>query len=480
MTHGLVGALPIVLTAGWGIVILLLDAVARGPRRGWMAYVALLGLAAAAAAAAFAWAGAGSPRALFGGMLTVDRFALLFDLIFIVAAALCLLLQGEAPGEAPALVLFAVSGMMMLAHAGDLVMVFLGIETMSLPIYVLCAMGRGPRPAEAALKYFLLGAFASAFLLYGIALLYGATGTTNLSAIAEAAARGASPIYVAGMLLVTIAFAFKVAAVPFHMWVPDVYEGAPTPVTAFMAAAVKAAGFAVALRVFGAIFARPELVFGRSGWASVLAVLSALTMIVGNVAALRQESVKRMLAWSSVAHAGYVLIGVVASGVGGDAGRTAVIFYLAAYTFTTIGAFGMCAALGATRPVGRADAATMGDFAGLGARRPIFALAMTIFLLSLGGIPPTAGFFGKLLLFQAALEHRQLAWLVLAGVLTSVVAIAYYLRVVVAMYLREPAEAAAAPAAAPGAAVFALSIAAAAVLHMGLFPGVLLTILARL
>jgi NADH-quinone oxidoreductase subunit N len=370
-------------------------------------------------------------------------------------------------GEFYARIAFAVSGMQILAMATDLVSIFIGVETMSIAVYVLTGSWRhSPKSAEAAMKYFMIGAFASSVLLYGMALLYGSTGSTALAEIARHTSRvSGQPLFILGALLVIVALGFKIAAVPFHMWAPDAYEGAPTPVTAFMATAVKAAAFAVLVRLVSTAFGRNELAMGATGWASVLAVVSVLTMTLGNLTALRQDNVKRMLAYSSIAHAGYLLIGVVAIAVVGAEARGPLIYYLAAYTFTTLGAFGVVAWLG-----NRGDERlTLDDWAGLGTTHPPQALAMTIFMLSLGGIPPTAGFFGKFYLFRAALGKPTLVWLVVIAVLNSVVSVYYYLRVVTAMYFREagretkPLHAA--------SVAWALAIAAIATLLIGILPG---------
>ncbi len=421
-----------------GLVLMLLEAFAVGKRRGY-----LMPLTVVVCAVALEWrAAAEGSRAVFSGMLTFDRLSLFMDALFLSAAALTAMLAAPFMrehrfefGEFYALLLFATAGMIMLASATDLVTVFIGIETMSIAVYVLTgSWRRSAKSSEGAMKYFLTGAIATAILLYGIALIYGATGSTNLQAIARESVHLAStPIFLIGILLITVALGFKIAAVPFHMWAPDAYEGAPTPVTAFMAAGVKSAGFAVLLRLFGATFARADLAFGASGWASVLGVIAILTMTLGNLAALRQENIKRMLAYSSIAHAGYLLIGVVALQVVGAEARGPIVLYLAAYTFTTIGAFGVVAWIGSRGD----ERLQLDDWAGLASRHPAAALAMTVFMLSLGGVPPTAGFFGKFYLFRAALEKSGLTSLVVIAVLNSVVSIFYYLRVVTAMYFRE-------------------------------------------
>ena len=328
-------------------------------------------------------------------------------------------------GEYYALILLATSGMILLVSAVDLVAVFLGIELLSIPIYVLAGFDRRRlRSNEAALKYFLVGSFASAILLYGMALLYGATGATDFAAIRRAF-QPAEPLAAIGLALVVVGFTFKISAVPFHQWTPDVYEGAPTSVTAFMSVTVKVAAFAGLMRIVEAAFGG-----GSDGIRDVLWWLAALTMIVGNVMAVIQENVKRLLAYSSVAHAGYVLMGLVA---GTQAGHSAMLFYLFGYVFTNLGAFGVVIAL-AHR--GR-DADRIEDFAGLARTRPGLAALMTLFMISLAGIPGTVGFAGKLQVFLAAVREGYVG-LTLIAVLTSLVSIYYYLRVPVAMYMREP------------------------------------------
>ena len=318
------------------------------------------------------------------------------------------------------------------------------------------------------MKYFLMGADATGFLVYGIALVYGTTGgELSYAGIAGRVNKASeAPLFFLGEYFIIVALAFKVAAVPFHMWAPDAYEGAPTPVTGFMAAGVKAAAFGAIVRVLGSAFSSPVLVFDDArGWASVLAWLAVLTMTLGNLAAVRQDNVKRMLAYSSIAHAGYLLIGVVASGLGIASAKPAVLFYLLTYTFTTLGAFAVVAWIGNRKD----ERLYVDDWAGLGSARPGVAFAMTIFLLSLGGVPPTGGFFGKFYLFKAAMESPQLYWLVVVGVLNSVVSVYYYLRIVVAMYFRdskrplEPTD---------GISMRAgLLITAIAVVLLGVFPG---------
>ena len=354
--------------------------------------------------------------------------------------------------------LLSTSGMIFLAAANDLIVLFLALEIMSVAVYVLAGMlRREVRSTEAALKYFLLGAFATGFLLYGIAFFYAAAGSTRLDVIAQAVARDGLTAYtLLGIALLLVGFGFKVALIPFHVWAPDVYEGAPTAVTAFMAVGVKAAAFAAFARVFVAGLGRVA-----TSWTGLLWVLAALTMTVGNVTAVRQRSVKRMLAYSSIAHAGYALVGLVA---GGKDGGAALLFYLAVYSFMTLGAFAVLIALG-RRGEPNEDLA---DWAGVGFRHPVLGLSMAVFMLSLAGVPPTAGFAGKFYLFSAAVDAGQVG-LAVIGVLNSLVSVYYYLGVLVAMYMTEGERAIVAPAARP-CLVASILVAVAVTLGVGLLP----------
>ena len=433
----------LVLTA-WTIVVLLTVAwrhrTARDLRvAGWMT---LAGLASAAGAAWFLWwqraAAPGIPA-----MIAVDDFRFVADWLFLGTAAVTVLVSFDyleresllAP-EYYVLLLFGTLGMMLMAGGADLMMIFLGLEVMSVSVYVLTGINRrSVASAEAALKYFLLGAFGSGFLVYGIALVYGATGTTNLPSIGSQIALASlqsSVLLLAGLAFVLVGFGFKVAAVPFHMWAPDVYDGAPTPVTAYMATGVKAAAFAALFRVlaegFGAVAAWPQIVW----W------LAVATMVVGNLAALAQRTVKRMLAYSSVAHAGYLLVAVA---TGSAAGSAALLFYLVAYTLMTLAAFALLAAKGRN---GERDV-LIDDLAGLASGRPWLAFALAVCMLSLLGFPATAGFIGKWYILVAAIAAGQTA-LAAVLVLTSVVSAGYYLPVIMAMYMKpEPFEQAHAP-----------------------------------
>jgi len=474
--------LPLLTVVVGGCVLLLLEAFARAGSRRWVMHLGVGVVVVALAACWLVWRRIdhNGAVALFDGMILADKFSLFLAMIFLLATLFAMLISADyfdehafLYGELYPLLLFASAGMIILAMAGDLVTVFLGIETMSLGAYVMTgAFRRAKRPSEAAMKYFLTGAFATAILIYAIALVYGITGTTNLAAIRAATAAHTEPLFLIGELMLIVALGFKIAAVPFHMWAPDAYEGAPTPITGYMAAGIKAAGIAGILRVFSAGFGGDVLPYGQLGWATIFAVLAVITMTVGNVAALRQDNIKRLLAYSSIAHAGYLLIGVVAAGVTGgaegspDVARPALLYYLLAYTFTTLGAFGVVAYVGR-----RGDERNnVDDWAGLAARQPGAALAMTIFMLSLGGIPPTGGFFGKFYVFRAAMQpDGQLLWLVVAAVINSVVSVYYYLRIVMTMYFREPTrEVQRAPS---GAVTVALIACAVVVLLLGILPG---------
>jgi NADH-quinone oxidoreductase subunit N len=466
---------PMLILVAMGCLILIAETFVRGNARSGLAWLGVAACVAALIALVVEWPDAAKPEQHFSGMLVLDRMSLYLDAAFVTAALLTLLFappflreQGFEFGEFYALVLFCAAGMMMVVHATHMVSLLIGIETMSLAAYVLTgSWRRSLRSSEAAMKYFLMGAFATSFLVYGMALVYGATGG-ELSYAGIAAKTGEAskaPLFYLGEYFILIALGFKVAAVPFHMWAPDAYEGAPTPVTGFMAAGVKAAAFGGIVRLLDSAFASPLLIYDFTGWASILSVLAVLTMTLGNLAAVRQENVKRMLAYSSIAHAGYLLIGVVASGLGVASAKPAVLFYLVTYTFTTLGSFGVVAWIGNRND----ERLYIDDWAGVASARPAVGLAMTIFMLSLGGVPPTGGFFAKFYIFRAAMESPQLYWLVVAGVLNSVISIYYYLRVVVAMYFRDSSRPLAPT---DGVSLRAgLLLTAVAVVLLGVFPG---------
>ena len=423
---------PALVLTVTGLVILLLDLLPPANRKEHLGFIGLAGVVASLVITLSLW---GSDLRAFRGMVVLDSYALFFNLAIGYATGLVLLLSldylrryGIEAGEFYILVLFAAVGMMLMASAGDLIMVFLGLETMSLALYVMTGFFRNRiESGEASMKYFLLGAFASGFFIYGISLIFGATGTTNLEKIAAAITAGAGrdPLLVIGFGLLFVGFGFKIASVPFHMWASDVYEGAPTSVTAFIATGSKAAAFAALLRVLLSAFKAAP-----ADWTMLLWVLAVLSMTLGNVVAIAQQNLKRMLAYSSIAHVGYMLVGVVA---GGAFGSASVLFYVLVYTFTTAGAFGVILLLERNGQ----EAVRLEDFGGLATRHPLMALTLSIFLLSLIGIPPTAGFVGKFYLFGAAVRAGYI-WLAVLGVLNSAIAAYYYLRLIVFMYMREP------------------------------------------
>ena len=464
----------VVITA---IVVLLLGVFGRpaddgrnGEGKSYLAYLSLAGVIIAGVTAFYIWDGS---EPSVQGMVTADSMASFLNLVFLIVAGLSILVsvdyaarRGLGGGEYYALLLFSTAGMMFLGAATNLIVVFVALEILSIPLYVLSGFNqKDARSGESALKYFLLGAFSSGFLLYGIALLYGGTGSMSLATIAAVLKSGGGPLspYVwLGMGLVIVGFGFKVALVPFHMWTPDVYQGAPTSVTAFMSVGAKAAGFAALIRILaGALTTR------ASEWAAILAVLAILTMTLGNVAAIAQTNLKRMLAYSSIAHAGYILVGLVSGTI---AGLQAMLFYLAAYAFMNIGAFAVVIALSRDATPGGASAAAGGerldDFAGLGSTHPWLAGAMTLFMLSLAGMPPLVGFLGKLYVFAAAVQGGWW-WLAAVAVINSVISAYFYLRVVAYMYMRKPV------AADPGVPRFAVSPA----LAVGIFLAVVGTVL---
>ncbi len=485
--QGLFYAAPLGILVVFGLLLILAEAFAVGERRGFLMTLTVAGCVIAALVSALLYRALadGNPgQSLFSGMLVVDRFALLFTAVFALITAATAMIAAPHQreynwnmGEFYGIILLTVSGMTMLAMAGDLVTIFIGIETMSIGVYVLtAARRRSRRSAEAAMKYFLMGAFATGFLLYGIALIYGATGTTNLAEISRRLGEmGSEPVFIIGIFFLIIAFGFKVAMFPFHMWAPDAYEGAPTPVTGFMASAVKAAAFVAMIRVFGEALTDASMPLGRLGWATIFAVLAAITMTVGNIAALRQKSLKRMLAYSSISHAGVLMVGLVALGVGaGQDARDAIVYYLLAYSVTTMGAFAVACWIGSrgsSHSESRNEERTnVDDYSGLASKYPAAALSMTIFMLSLGGMPPTNGFVGKFVIFKTAttVYDQQLMWLVIVGVLNSIVSIFYYLRVVMAMYFREETGEFKPLKSAP--IVFVIVASAILVLEMGLLP----------
>jgi len=429
-----------------------------------LVFLSLVGIALAAGETLALW---GVQESAFNDSIVLDNFALFFALIFLMAAGLTILSSigfvrqaGIHEGEFYALVLFATVGMMLMAAANDLMVFFLGLETMSIAVYVLTGMFRtDSRSSEAAMKYFLMGAFATGFLLYGIALIYGATGSTNLDLIADYLSGQPSewPLYlIGGGFLLLIGFAFKVGAVPFHFWVPDVYEGAPTPITGFMSVAVKAAAFAAWARIL-----LHKLSALDSDWLFPLWIITIATMTFGNLLAISQSSVKRMLAYSSIAHAGYLLIPIV---VGAEWGGLPLLFYVLTYSFMTMGAFAVLSCL-SERDDRREN---YSDFAGLGFKRPFLGLAMSLFMLSLAGFPPLGGFAGKFYIFRAAVLSGHVG-LAIIGVLNSLLSVIYYLRVIVAMYM-EDGGAEGKSFRQASAVYIAIALAAIATLYLGILP----------
>ncbi len=419
----------LVLTAG-ALLVLVADVALPRARRGALAWVTLFVLAATAASLI---PFASTHVEVAHGLIAVDQFALFFKVLFLGAAAITVLMsvrylevEGASPGEYYFLILCATLGMMIMAGGIDLITIFIGLETMAVSFYILAGFIKpSQRSNEAAVKYFLLGAFSLGILLYGMSLMYGLSGTTSLRTMATAfAGQTHDPRLVLAVILVVAGVGFKIAAVPFHMWAPDVYEGAPTPVTAFLSVGSKAASFAMLLRIF--LEGLPAM---SADWRLLFWVLSAITMTAGNVAAVTQTNVKRMLAYSSIAHAGYLLIGVV---VGTERGVTAMLIYLFVYAFMQLGAFAVIVMLRRRDVIGD----ELKDFSGLSFRNPFAAFAMLIFMLSLGGIPPTAGFMGKFWLFSAAIDQHYY-WLAVIGVLNSAISLYYYIRIVVFMYLKK-------------------------------------------
>ncbi len=413
------------------------------------------------------------PRIVMEGLVAVDRFALGFDVVFLVTALLAILLsmadlkrKGVEHGEFYALMLIATAGMTMMAGSTSLLGLFLGLEILSVPLYILSGFLRHQdRSLEASMKYFLMGAFSTGFTLYGMALLYGGTGTLDLRrmaaaiAITDGSARG---LVLAGFALTLIGFLFKIAAFPFHFWLPDVYQGAPTTVTGYMVAGTKAAGFAAILRILTSVFWTDA---SAADWTGLLGAIAVLTMTAGNVVALAQNNVKRILAYSSIAHAGYLLVAVVCRS---DDGLSSIYFYLAAYAFMNMGAFAVIHLVEHTRE-GDEVGELLQAYAGLGRREPLTAAAMTVFMLALTGVPLTGGFVGKFFIFKAALDSQHV-FLAIALGLNSVISAAYYLRVVLYMYFREPATEPG-PVQASWPAALALAASTAGVLILGIYPG---------
>ena len=453
----------LVMTSG-ALVVLIVDVLLPKERRGALAWVTLLAIGATLAALV---PFRSTHVEVAHGLLAVDRFALFFKVVFLIAAAITVLMsvryleiEGASPGEYYFLILCATLGMMIMAGGIDLITIFIGLETMAVSFYILAGFIKpSQRSNEAAVKYFLLGAFSLGILLYGMSIMYGLSGTTALRVMAPVFVSQTRDLrLVLAVILVVAGVGFKIAAVPFHMWAPDVYEGAPTPITAFLSVGSKAASFAMLLRIFleGLPSSSPD-------WKLLFAMLSVVTMTVGNLAALTQTNIKRMLAYSSIAHAGYILMGVVA---GTARGVSAMLIYILIYSFMQLGAFAVVVLLRRRDVIGD----ELKDFSGLSARNPFAAFAMLLFMLSLGGIPPTAGFMGKLWLFGAAVDAGYV-WLAVIGVLNSAISLYYYIRLVVFMYLKKETMGSE-PVAGPSLTV-ALVVAVAATIVLGIYPRLL-------
>ncbi len=470
LTQG-IAILPLVILAAFAMGILLINVFSKNPKDGMIGYIALTSIILVFLSL-FLFVGKTDIK--FGGMISMDIYAIFFALVFVVIGVLTILSSipyvktvGIHSGEYYALTLFAMIGMMLMAASTNLVMLFVSLEMMSVPIYVLAGfIRREERSVEASMKYFLLGAFASGFFLYGLSLVYASTGSTSYQAIAEFLVKterlDLSTLLWIGLGFICVGFFFKVAAFPFHAWTPDVYEGAPTSVTAYMATGVKAAAFAALVRVFFTAFSAFQ-----HDWTNIVWLIAVLTMTLGNFVALVQKSVKRMLAYSSIAHAGYLLVAFVA---GNEIGRSAILFYLMAYAFMNIGAFSVLMVM-ARKNDNHED---LGSFAGIGFKYPLTAVAMSVFMFSMAGIPPTAGFIGKFYIFSAAVKSN-FYWLAIIGVLNSAVSVYYYLRVIVYMYFKEPeGEIPTYRFTAP--AVLSIALAVWGVLQLGILPQNILTL----
>lgn len=459
--------LPVIVLSVFGVAIMVLDPFLSAKKRASSSALGWLAFAGTVAAGAAIVPMHSHPGQAYSSLWIVDDFSTFFHALFIFIASMTTLisidyLRRESMNHAEyyALLLFATAGMLVMAGSNELMMIFIGLEVLSIGTYVMAGFRRTDlRSNESALKYFLLGSFASAIFLYGIALIFGATGSTNLISISAAMTRpDIQPglVYLSAALML-VALCFKVAVAPFHIWTPDVYEGAPTPITGFMSVGPKAAGFAVLFRVFVTAF--PVI---QTRWVDVVGVLAALTMILGNVIAVVQPNLKRMLAYSSIAHAGYLAVAFTANS---NRGGSAALFYTLAYAAMNLGAFAIVTVLG------RAEDAKvkLSDYAGLARKRPGLAALLSLFLFSLAGVPLTAGFAGKFFIFRSAIESN-LTSLTVIGVLTTVVSFYYYLYVIVQMYMREPSEDFSDVRTTPALA-FALLIAAALTLYLGILPG---------
>jgi len=454
---------PILTIVTGALLIILLEVFLKKEKKDYLGFIAVLFLLASGAECIKFW---NKDFSYFEGTLLLDKFALFFFLILILAVIFITLislkylsLQNADHGEYYSLLLFALSGMMIMVSSRDFLVIFLGLEVLSMASYALAGLKKNDeRSSEAAIKYFLLGSFASAFLVFGIALLYGAVFSTDISTIMNFfnSETSLSLMALTGMAFIIIGFGFKIAVVPFHMWTPDVYQGSPTPVTAFFSVGPKAAGFAVLMRIF---FPFWKQAVNSETFFHILWILSVLTMVVGNLVALRQKNVKRILAYSSIAHAGYILIAILANDNSG------LLFYLTVYLFMNIGAFSAVIALSRKGK----EFLELEDYSGIGFRYPWIGATLTVFLFSLAGFPPTGGFLAKFYIFSAAV-HKGLVPLVIIGVLASLISVFYYLRIIIYMYMREPTRNVEIFAYNP-ALFLVLFLCLYGVLMMGIFPG---------
>jgi NADH-quinone oxidoreductase subunit N len=456
----------------FAIVIILLDLFIQ--RKGWLVIVSIVGLVVSAGFTIAMWGGC--PQAIFNNMLAVDNFALFFKLLFLVIAALVILSSVDYTskfthfqGEYYALILLSTLGMMLMAATTELITIYIAVELTGISFYILVGFLKDKKSTEASLKYLLLGAVASAVLLFGMALTFGFTGKTQLSEIAQVIQTMSlsgiisSPGLVLGIVLLIAGFGFKIAAVPFQMWVPDVYEGAPTPITAYLVAE-EAAGFAIILRIFSSAFELPQWL--SLDWGMTFAVLAAIGMTLGNVIAIPQTNIKRMLGYSGIAQAGYLMVGLATMGFSpatDTLGQSGLLFFLASYALANVGAFIAIIAIS-----NKLNSDLIDDYSGMGKQAPLLALALSFCLISLIGLPPAAGFMAKFYIFSAAIHHGLL-WLVIIAVINSVISAYYYLRVVKVMWLGEPASEEKVPSS--GALRLALSLSCLGVLLLGIIPG---------
>ncbi len=464
---------PELSLVAFALVVILLDLGIKEKKV--LAWVSILGLLVSASFVLILWGR--EPASAFNDMFIVDPFALFFKLLFLAAAGLVILASQDYvsklarfQGEYYALILISVVGMMLLAATGELISVYIALELSSISLYILTGFLKDAKSSEAGLKYLLLGAIASAILLYGMALIFGLTGKTHLNEIAQVIQAMSlttlmdSPALLLGIILLAVGFGFKIACVPFQMWVPDVYEGAPTPITAYLSVASKAAGFAVIARFFYTTFGVPDWL--SLNWGMLFAILSAITMTLGNVVAIAQTNIKRMMGYSSIAQAGYLMVGLAAIGIAGaadSAGRSSLLFFLASYTLTNLGAFIVIIAIS-----NKIDSDLIEDYTGMGRRAPLLALGLTLCLVSLIGLPPTAGLIAKIYIFNAGVK-QGLLWLVIIGVINSCISAYYYLRVVKLMWLGAPASEEKVPSS--GALRTALVFTCLGVFILGVIPG---------